>query len=274
MNQYRLIALDMDGTLLNSDKKITPKTAEAIRRANRRGKIVTISTGRCIAEMRGYMEQLPDVRYMMCVSGGLLYDCGEKRILFSDKIAEEIIGSMLEAIRGRDIMVHFLGLESVVEREKIPQMGRYHMGIYQSLYEEAAQQVENIYEYFSENPRAFEKVNFYHTDERERAITKEALCHLPIEMKYAEETSLECSVRGVNKGTGLLTLCRYLGIDPAETIAVGDSDNDVDILAAAGLSLAMGNANGHIKKMCDVVIPDNDHDGCAAAIDAYLLGES
>ncbi len=270
MSKYQLIALDMDGTLLNSEKKISPRTADAIRRAGRQGKTTVISTGRCIAEMREYMEQLPDVRYMICVSGALLYDCMEERVLYSEKIGADTVRSLLEITRGRDIMRHLLGVESIAERDQILHMDRYHMGVYRPLYQRAATQVEDIYEYFRSAPRPFEKMNFYHTGVREREITRAALRHLPVEMKDSEETSLECSVKGINKGTGLLVLCRHLGIDPSVTIAVGDADNDADILSAAGLSLAMGNANERIKKICGAVLPDNDHDGCAAAVETYL----
>lgn len=274
MSGYQMIALDMDGTLLNSRKEITPKTAEAIRRAGRQGKMVVISTGRCIAEMREYMEILSDVQYMICVSGALIYDCREKKVLYSNKIERNIISELLEAVRGRDIMIHLLGQESIVERDKIQYMDRYHMGIYRPLYEKVTTPTEDIYGYFYREQKAFEKVNFYHTSAREREITRGAICHLPIELKNSEETSLECSVKGVSKGTGLQVLCRHLGIDPAAVIAVGDADNDIDILSAAGLSLAMGNADERIKNMCDAVLPDNDHDGCAEAIERYLTGEN
>ena len=76
----------------------------------------------------------------------------------------------------------------------------------------------------------------------------------------------------MTKGTGLLALADQLGIDAAATIAVGDADNDIDMLRAAGLGVAMGNANEGARAAADVVVADNDHDGCAEAIDRFLLG--
>lgn len=272
MHGYRLIALDMDGTLLNSSKEITPKVKEALRRARRLGKTLVISTGRCIPEMEDYREELSDVQYMICVSGAMILDCRGKGVIYSEPIGPDIVRTVLELTRGRDIMIHLLGQESVVEKEKVSHMDRYHMGIYRPLYERVTTQAEDIRDYFYGDPYPVAKVNLYHINERERELSRAVLCHLPVDMKDSEETSLELSALGVNKGTGLEVLCRRLGISPVETIAVGDGDNDADILAAAGLSLAMGNANERIKKMCDVVIPDNDHDGCAAAVETYLLG--
>ena len=89
----------------------------------------------------------------------------------------------------------------------------------------------------------------------------------------AEQASLEISAVGVTKGTGLKKLCEHLGISLEETIAVGDADNDIDVLKTAGLSVAMGNANDTVKSICDVVVSDCDHDGCAEVIEKYLLNE-
>ena len=87
----------------------------------------------------------------------------------------------------------------------------------------------------------------------------------------AETTSLEISAKNTTKGLGLQKLCEHLGISIDEAIAVGDADNDLDVLKRAGLSVAMGNANDNVKKIADVVVEDCDHDGCVQAIEKYLL---
>ena len=74
MGEYRLIALDIDGTLLNSELKVTPRTREAIRRAAEAGKYVALSTGRSLSEIRDVVRDIPEIRYMVCESGGRVYD--------------------------------------------------------------------------------------------------------------------------------------------------------------------------------------------------------
>ena len=96
---------------------------------------------------------------------------------------------------------------------------------------------------------------------------------VPVEMARSEVSSLEFSPQGVTKATGLLALADLLGIDRAATIAVGDADNDLDMLRAAGLGVAMGNANERAREAADVTVADNDHDGCAEAIRRFLLGD-
>ena len=90
-------------------------------------------------------------------------------------------------------------------------------------------------------------------------------------MKNSEATGLEMNAKGVDKGTGLKQLCKHLGISIDETIVVGDADNDKEALGVAGLAIAMGNAKESVKEIADVIVSDNDHDGCAEAIEKYLM---
>ena len=84
-------------------------------------------------------------------------------------------------------------------------------------------------------------------------------------------STMECTPRGVSKGSGLLDLCSVLGIPAAAAIGVGDAFNDVPLLEAAGLGIAMGNSNEAALSAAGAVVADNDHDGIAQVIDLYLL---
>ncbi len=119
-----------------------------------------------------------------------------------------------------------------------------------------------------------EKINLYHISREASIRTSERLQGLPMERIYAETSSLELSPKGVDKGSGLLDLCRVLGIPASRAIAVGDADNDLPMIRAAGLGIAMGNANDHVLKEAQVTVGTNDEDGCAQAIDRFLLGEN
>ena len=95
---------------------------------------------------------------------------------------------------------------------------------------------------------------------------------LDVELADAATTSLKISTKGIHKGIGLSRLCEYLHIPLSQTIVVGDADNDAAVLEAAGLPVAMANANDRIKALADVItMQDNDHDGCAEVIQKYLL---
>ncbi len=261
----------MDGTLLNSEKKITPKTKEMIQKALASGKHVVLSTGRCIAELNDTFEELPELRYAICVSGSLIYDVRERKAIASYPLDPELCNKILAEGKKEDVMVHFLGIESIVQKDRLDYMDRYGMGIYTDMFKKVTSPVEDIYAYYETVQKPLNKLNLYHADVVARARTMKRLEGLPLEMVFAEGLSLECSATGVTKGNGLLDLCRYLNIPVEETIAVGDADNDLAILRTAGLAVAMGNANENVKKIAHVEVADCDHDGCAEAIEKYLL---
>ena len=100
----------------------------------------------------------------------------------------------------------------------------------------------------------------------ERIRTRAQLESPDLELVYSEISSLECSAAGVSKGSGLERLCALLGIPMADCIAVGDADNDIPMLRAAGLGVAMGNAPDYVKTAADRIVSDLDHGGCAEAV--------
>ena len=110
MSKYKLIAFDMDGTLLNSEKRISERTLEAVNRAFDAGKEVILSTGRCVAELREYFKRIPRLRYVVCSSGAILYDVKEEKILYSNSISIELAEKILTESKKEDLMVHLLAI--------------------------------------------------------------------------------------------------------------------------------------------------------------------
>lgn len=273
MSQYELIALDMDGTLLNSRKEITPVTLEALKRAVRAGKSIALSTGRCRPELTAYTSQVPGIRYLICTSGALVYDIWEQKEIYMRTLEPSLVKELLELSKQEGAMMHLLDRESIVQTDQFEHMERYGMGVYKPMYERVVTAWDDLYEAYCAAPFPVEKVNFYHTDLESRERTKERIrrAGLPVVMVNAESSSLEISASGVDKGEGLRKLCEYLKLPLERTIAVGDADNDITILKTAGLSAAMGNALPGIKALADVVAADCEHDGCAEIIENYLL---
>ena len=273
MSQYELIAFDMDGTLLNSQKEITPRTLAALKKAAAAGKQIALSTGRCRPELTAYTALVPGIRYFICTSGALVYDVHEQKEIYKKPLEPELVRRLLEISKKEDLMVHLLDAESIVQTDQFESMGNYGMGVYKPMYERVVTVWDDLYEAYCAAPFPVEKVNFYHRDPEARERTKERLreAGLPVIMVNAEKGSLELSAEGVDKGAGLQKLCEYLKLPLDKTIAVGDADNDITILQKAGLAAAMGNALPNIKKLADVQVSDCDHDGCAEVIEKYLL---
>ena len=264
---YQLIAMDMDGTLLNSRKQVSPETLREIREAVSRGKIVVYATGRAVCEMEEYFDQLPEIRYAVFASGAGLYDVQERRAFGLQTIPAELAMQVMEAVKDRDIMPQIVLADCVaVQRDQMDRLEDYQMKPYRPMYERVMTRVEDIRAFAVEHQGEILKMNVYHTNPEDRLRTKERLADLQLEKVFSEVTSLECSAKGVDKGTGLAALCRYLGIDPERSIAVGDAPNDLPMIRTAGLGVAMGNAKPEVLEAADVVVADNDHDGCAEAI--------
>lgn len=134
MNNYQLIAFDMDGTLLNSDKQISPETLNAIKRAGDAGKTVILCTGRNLAELNAFTEIIPGLRYLDCVSGACVYDLKEKKTLYSQALDPGIVKKLMEFALEEEAMIHVLSERSIVQRDQQSHMADFHMGIYQTMF--------------------------------------------------------------------------------------------------------------------------------------------
>ena len=277
MNQsrYQLIALDIDGTLLNSEKEITPDTEAMVHRAFRAGKQVVLSTGRSFAELEEILQHFPEMRYGICESGALVFDRELEQPIAVHPIPLDIVCQAGEIARQRDVLIHiFQKGRPVISRHQMEQLDAYQIPYFRSMFQRYSLQVTDALDYCLALPApSIEKINLYLHSTLERTVTQSLLSHLPLELVDSEKTSLELSATQVDKGRGLRELCAHLNIPVETTIAVGDSFNDAAILRAAGLAVGMGNAAEPVRRLCDVIVRDCDHDGVAEAIRTHLLTE-
>ena len=268
---YRLLALDMDGTLLNSRKEISPVTMKAINELVAKGIAVSLCTGRGIAELADNAAELKGIPYGILNSGGCVYDFIREKALDRTLLDDGCLMECLEAAEAVRAMPYLLTQNaSVAQSEDMRDVSVFQMGIYQPLYDRVATAVPDIKEYVRSHPDQSLKLCIYHRDPASREMTRARLAPLGLVLADCETTSLEITPQGVSKASGLKRLCEHLGISVEETIAVGDSDNDLDVLQAAGLAVAMGNANENVKNVCDDIVADNDHDGIVEVIERYF----
>ena len=273
---YRVIALDMDGTVLNDEKKIDERTQKAIHKALAAGKEVVFCSGRSYDEMADILADYPDMNYLCGESGALVYDLKKKKPISMVPVSQEAVRKIREAVQGRDIMIHVISEgRAVVNRSQLPHMAHYQMGIYQGLFDKVSTVVEDVFRMIEEEQCCVEKINLFHPSVEARRESMAILekMDVPAAIVCSEIASLECSPLGLNKAVGLQTLCRELGITMEKVIMVGDADNDLAAIEAAGLAVAMGNANERIKAASHVQVADNNHSGCAEAIEQYVLAQ-
>ncbi|MDO4467962.1 MAG: Cof-type HAD-IIB family hydrolase [Bacillota bacterium] len=272
---YKCIALDMDGTLLNSKKEISEENFIAIRKAFEAGKTIVLNTGRGLSELKDFLPLLPEVQFVNCLSGALVHDVKNHKDIFSQELPYEIVQQLFAISNIEHCMQHCLSKETLANEANIDRMEEYQMGVYKEAFRKRAIACKNLELEHKEQKFGVHKFNMYHfdTESRERTRARLQEANLPIEVVDSEITSLEASQKGIDKGEGLRRLCAHLGITLDELIVVGDADNDLQALKVAGLAVAMGNANDNVKQVSHVTVSDNDHDGVAQAIYDYLLKE-
>lgn len=269
---YDLIAFDMDGTLLTNDKRILPSSEQAIREAHAAGKKIVLSTGRSLSEIRPYRQLFGLLDYAILESGGLVYDFREEKAIDRRTFDEGIILAIAGRLMENDIMPLVMsGGQVYLDRSHLDRIDRYHMEPYKKVFSDFGVASDDIVGLILEKKNQIEKINLYHPDTGMREETRAALAGLDAQTADGDETGIEFTPTGVNKGAALASLCARIGTDLSRTIAVGDGDNDIEILEKAGLGIAMANANPSILALADKKVADNESGGCAQAIFSYLL---
>ena len=268
---FKMAALDMDGTLLMSDKRIHPDTPADIAAVSGRGVEVVYCTGRAIPEILPYVDILPFIRFAVCLSGAFVFDLQKQRSIAGSMIGPDLVQQVVEEGERHGAMVHFLTRDqSIVRADLIDRMPEFHMGVFQPLYRRAATGVEDMRKE-AVRQGSVPKINIYFRTREDRQHAYEALRGLPLTFSFMEETMLEMTAGGTTKDAGLRALAKYLGISMNEVLAIGDSANDRTVLETVGFSVAMGNAAAEIKDLCDAVTDDNDHNGVGKALRSYCF---
>ena len=264
-----LIALDMDGTLLMSDKTIHQETIRDIEKASASGITVSYCTGRAVPELSSYINSLSVMRYGVCLAGSLIYDFQEKRAINKRQLNPNCVRMLIDSSLKYDAMAQFLTVDqSIVRSDQVMHMSDYNIGEYQKMFDKTTTRVSDIKDVIRKHDSILKaNIHYHSTDDRRSAY--EELKHLPMSFVFSEVSTLEIMPDKVSKASGLSLLAKCLGIPMKHVMAIGDGNNDRDMLKAAGFSVAMGNAWDDLKASCDAVTDDNDHNGAGKAIRKY-----
>lgn len=274
MGKYSLIALDMDGTLFNSQLKVPDGNREAIQRAHAAGKHVALSTGRCLSEIRDTLKILPEIRYIVCENGSCVYDVKYEHTIHVDPVPVQEVHHILNLVRKeRAVIQVFHENQSYFNQKDDHWVDACRVGNYREVFRRCSVFDAKLFATYDERPFRIEKVNIYFENVRDRNRIKEALADRPLAISDSLGYMIEIVSDVADKGRGLKMLCDHLKMPIEETIAVGDSMNDIEILKTAGFSAAMGNACPEAKATAHIVTDDCDHDGVAKVIYEYLLAE-
>ncbi|MEK3749792.1 Cof-type HAD-IIB family hydrolase [Paenibacillus sp. FSL E2-8871] len=245
--KYRLLALDMDGTLLNDEQIITPTTVKWLQKAVDAGVHVCLSTGRAFTSAFPYAEQLGLETPMITVNGSEIWRAPHE-IYRRSLMDPMLVQQMYELAKEDDIWFWAYSTEKVHKQDN-----------------------------WVGDVTGREWLKFgYHTEDDE--LRHKLLLRLQdmggLEITNSSPHNLEINPLGVNKAAGIMEVCKLLGLDMSQVIAVGDSLNDLAAIQQSGLGVAMGNAQETVKEEADVVVASNNNDGIAEVIQKYIFNEA
>ena len=262
----RLIALDLDGTLLDPAGRITQASKDAIARARAAGVRVVLNTGRPIQEAVWFAGEAGCDALLSCLGGAAVVDGVRGEPLRRWDMPEESGRRALELCLGREIeLMIFAGEEIVVDPFSKESLSRtYPFPIFHS----AAVVAEDPRAYLEERGLPLTKV---HGDWNQARYPLEELGALPgVQLTASNDHDFELVPDRVDKGRAMALIALLYGVPLGETAAVGDSDNDLSMLRAAGLPIAMGNAPAAVREAAQRTAPSNQEEGVAWAISRCL----
>ena len=264
----KLIFLDLDGTLNNDEKRITEKTFSALMDAQRQGVRIALASARPSPGLFKERDILHLTEYggiLMSYNGGRIVDAATGSVLFEtamDLPQTKAILRRLESLPVTPILDD--GKQFYVTDKngyKVPyECQNNHM---------VCSEVDNLSDFLDFAPI---KILMSVQPEILPDIKSEIAAFLPKDLTVVQTAPfyLEIIPSAINKGQGVLDTCAALGIDPSEAIAFGDAENDIPMLRAAGIGVAMANAATAVKAAADYVTLSNNDDGVAAALAQFL----
>ncbi len=259
----RLLALDLDGTLLTSAGKVSPRTRRALLELAARGVRLLVCTGRPYRTAEPILSHLELKGYAALSNGALLYDLASARVAQHFPLEKSVVLAALKAMR-RAHPEACAAVETVDGWFTEP--AYYARRVLRSEFQSEPTGVGDLAE-LVQGPVI--KLLFRHP-EATSALLAEALAGHPVHPTWAFADLLEVSAAGVTKANALRWLCAEWEIPAAAVAAFGDQNNDKEMLAWAGLGVAMGNAAPEAKKAADFVTTSNDEDGVALVLERWL----
>lgn len=270
-----IIALDLDGTLLDSNKRLTTKNLYALENAAEEGWEIVPATGRLYSGMPDFIRELPFLNYVIAANGAQVIDLKRRRIVYEAELQYKKAVKLMEYLDNFDVIYdcyvagkayrnesHKARIDQVVQDRHTRQ-----------LLHDLREPVADLKAFIEEQQEDVQKVQFFAKDDILRLklveLIKQQFANVAV--SSALDQNVEINDELGNKGDALRALANYLEVERENTIAIGDGHNDLSMIYTAGLGIAMSNAAQRVKDDAKWVTLSNDMDGVAAAIEEFCL---
>ena len=291
---YKLVAIDLDGTLLNSYGEVSNKNKETIQKAMNKNVEIVLASGRPIASVKNLANELNINHYVICGNGSITYDIQKEEVIYNQFMSKSKVLKIIQICEENSIFYSIYTREGIVTKKL-----NYNVLFYNQ--ENASKPeskktpitiVDNIEEYVQNREQEdYLKISVCDNDKvvfgsiirklrnindidvldvahMSRKMIKDGTDRVLMEYYYTEITNMN-----VDKWQAIEDLISKLNIKKEEVIAIGDNINDAEMVKNAGLGVMLENAAPYIKEMADFVAKDNDNDGVAETIEKYILTE-
>ncbi len=269
----KLVALDLDGTTLNKQGKVSEETKATLNKLHKRGIHVVIATGRVRSALPEDVLAIEGLEYTITSNGAMITDLTKNQVIYENCIHPNEIPLIINKIKNEDIILEIFAKGNayidkkafdIIDSSGLPQ---WHI----DYIKRTRKPEQNIFDFMMTNQEKIENININIVDDKERAIFRrkmETLNNLTI--TSSSMRNVELGGATTSKADALKHLCNILNVNDEDTVAIGDSQNDIEMLKFAGISIAMGNAADNIKELSDIVTDDNEHHGVSTALEKLL----
>ncbi len=271
----KLIALDLDGTLLDSRKRLSEANRQALSRCVENGIWVVPCTGRAVDGIPPEIKNIPGVRYAITTNGAVIYDLNEEAVIDSCMLPWELALEILYLLDSRHVMYDpYIERRGITEPRFFENLSDYGLSPeLQKMVKMTRDIHPNIIEYVKQSHKPVEKINLFFSDMEERTRLRAELEQRDdILVTSSMPNNLEINAPGATKGEALHRLAAHLGIGAEQTMAVGDGENDFTMIRMAGVGVAMKNGSTELQAEADYITDTNDENGVASAITRLIFG--
>ncbi|MGG5460732.1 Cof-type HAD-IIB family hydrolase [Clostridium sp. B9] len=276
---YKLICIDMDGTLLNNKHEVSERNKDAIRKATEKGVKIAITTGRLFTSAKYYADLIGVKAPIISCNGAFIREKDEERVIYESVLTDDQIDRIYDVIKKYDIeLAYFNTSDTVISEKIVPEQHGYkvmNQMIGESgdkvLFSEGIDFRESFKKY---NKHILKAICIENNEEKLGDLFKakeELKNYEDFEVVSSFTNNFEVMNRGTSKGNAVKVLADMLNINREEVMCLGDSENDLSMIEYAGLGVAMGNAEEFLKDKAGYVTDTNENDGVAKAIEKFVL---
>lgn len=266
----KLFFTDLDGTLLTDDKIISDKTKQILKKWTTAGHKLILNSGRpldSILEVKRLGNLDFSGMYLIANNGGCIYDCDKETIIKQLSIPYDYVTYIEKEAKKMGIHCQtYTDTHIVCEKEN------EHLAYYTSRIHMPCIFTENMVRALNTPPQKMLVIDIHnHQNLEDFKQHLQPFAKEKVEMLYSSNELLEIIPYESGKGNAILTLCKLLNVPIKDTLAAGDMNNDISMLEAAGIGIAMKNATPSLKELADIVtLDDNNHDGLVPILEQYM----